>query len=414
MTGLSSSCYAKVTLRWIVVIAYSLVILFTLTLVRTVRDSLNAAIGPTGFSLVVTGVFVLCGVTGVVWIVRRRLYRSFGRLLVIIVSGLVYVACISSLELAVERIHYLQYGIAAVLALRAIRLSFPNAGAYLLAIGFVVTLGAIDEAVQWVLPTRVGELRDVWINLTAGVLGLCLAAAVESFDRRAILPNRRTTTTLLLAAAGLIMVIALFVQFVHGFGHCHTLSSGTRFKTVFTWEELESTARSPDAVAWEDFSLSPLAARAEGDLWARLQERLAQWRALRHPTPYAFNYEAWRHRQHRDGLENPRYAEYREALEEDQILSSAYPSYVQRFSLSWPLEKRERFKRQEFKGDDEYTSPVQELLVTRVRPRVFWLLSTGATLLCMCLGVLVNVRRTEGTIGEGELRNGPEDADLDR
>jgi hypothetical protein len=389
-----------------VALAYSLVILFTLSMVRSARDWLNAAIGPAAFSLVVSGVFALCGTIGVVWLVRSRLYRSRGRLLVIIGIGVAYAVCISSLDLAVERIHYLQYGVAAILALRALRLSFSITGAYFLAMCFVLALGAVDEAVQWVLPNRVGELRDVWINVTAGVLGLCLAASIDSFDRRALLPDRRTTAALFLTAAALIMVFGLFVQFVHGFGHCHTLPSGARYKTVFTQDEFETVRRSPDAVKWEDFSQSPLAAREEGNLWVSLQERLAQWKALRHPTPHAFNYEAWRHRQHRDGLANPRYAKYREALEEERILSYAYSPYVDRFDLSWSAEKKERMILQVPASDQRYMSPVQELLVTQIGPRAFWLLCVFATLLCVSVGGVLKRQRDRGTVRESEQVNG--------
>jgi hypothetical protein len=310
----------------------------------------------------------------------------------IIVSCVVYALCISSLELAVERIHYLEYGIAAVLALRALRLSYPNAGAYLLAMGFVLALGAVDEALQWVLPNRVGELRDVWINLTAGFLGLCLAAAVDSLDKRALVPDRKTRSVLLLTAAGLIMMFAVFTHFVHGFGHRHTLPNETRFNSVFTSEELEITARSAEAVAWEDFSQSPIAAGSKGNLWAHLREKLAEWRALRHPTPHAFNYEAWRHRRHRDGLELPRYEQYREALEEHRILSFAYRAYVEAFNLSWPAAKEDRFARHEFHSAQPYVSPVQELLVTQVSPFVFWLLAIGTALLSALLGVITRIR----------------------
>ena len=38
-------------------------------------------------------------------------------------------------------------------------------------LGFVCAVGAVDELIQWGLPNRVGDWRDVGFNSAAGLLG---------------------------------------------------------------------------------------------------------------------------------------------------------------------------------------------------------------------------------------------------
>lgn len=77
-----------------------------------------------------------------------------------------------------ERLHLLEYGVMAVVLLRALSLHRQHPAAYAYAWALVLTtiIGFGDETIQWILPQRFFELKDVALNVAAGSLGLALTA----------------------------------------------------------------------------------------------------------------------------------------------------------------------------------------------------------------------------------------------
>ena len=53
------------------------------------------------------------------------------------------------------------------------------ARALLGAVVLTSALGVADEGVQWLLPQRVFDLRDIWLNVGAVVVGLALDEALH-------------------------------------------------------------------------------------------------------------------------------------------------------------------------------------------------------------------------------------------
>ena len=71
-----------------------------------------------------------------------------------------------------ERLHLVEYGLLAYLLYRALRLYLPSGKAYIF--GFLIAsgFGFLDELIQYILPNRVFETRDVMTNVLAAGLGL--------------------------------------------------------------------------------------------------------------------------------------------------------------------------------------------------------------------------------------------------
>lgn len=74
-----------------------------------------------------------------------------------------------------ERLHLVEYGLVSYLLLRALSLDLPAPRAYIVALLLTALVGAGDEAIQWVLPERVFEMKDVQLNIVSGGLGLLAA-----------------------------------------------------------------------------------------------------------------------------------------------------------------------------------------------------------------------------------------------
>lgn len=178
----------------------------------------------------------------------------------------------------VERVHLLEYGGLALLFHRAFELRFRGwapAGLALLAVG---TVGVADELMQWWSPIRTGDQRDVWLNLFAGLIGLCLARALAVAG-----PVSRTTR----AATPLFGLAALFfasfgtlVEVAHlGFA---AGDEEIRFRSFFSPERLPAVAAAR-AARWP--TLPPkLTAYAREDFFLtesawHVQARNAAWEA---------------------------------------------------------------------------------------------------------------------------------------
>jgi VanZ family protein len=74
-----------------------------------------------------------------------------------------------------ERLHLVEYGLVSLFLLRALRLDLSSRGAYLASLMLTAVVGFGDECIQWALPQRFFELKDVQLNFISGALGLVTA-----------------------------------------------------------------------------------------------------------------------------------------------------------------------------------------------------------------------------------------------
>ena len=136
----------------------------------------------------------------------------------------------------VELFHFLQYGLITFLFYRAWR-PLADAAILLLPLLAALIVGMAEEGLQWFIPNRVGELRDVLLNLVAITTGLLFSVAVLPPDgwRGGLSPRSRGSAGWLSAAA--IVALAGFLHAVH-LGHVIEDAGIGRFDSRWTAEEL--------------------------------------------------------------------------------------------------------------------------------------------------------------------------------
>ena len=105
-----------------------------------------------------------------VWVYNKK-YKA--KQFLLIISPLMLLTYLSlRLDVWVERIHFIEYAFLGILISRAVNVINLQGIIYT---GFLVTLiGAVDEIIQWFLPNRVGDMRDVFMNSVGGLSGLWL------------------------------------------------------------------------------------------------------------------------------------------------------------------------------------------------------------------------------------------------
>ena len=92
---------------------------------------------------------------------------------IFIISPLIILTYMSfSLDVWAERVHFIQYGLLGLLVSRAYKIS--SFIMFLASCLFLMTVGLVDEIIQWYLPNRYGDIRDVMMNSLGGISGLWL------------------------------------------------------------------------------------------------------------------------------------------------------------------------------------------------------------------------------------------------
>jgi len=161
---------------WAVAAAWVLLIYSTLYIVRPICEFLRKN---TPFNAVIWGSFALILAMITYYIAFRVRWKKVSSYLLFFGIAVCYVAILFWLKMPEERIHLIQYGVLACLAVRALRLDMPPLVSY--GIAFVLTsiLGLVDEMIQHILPNRYFDWKDVRLNAISAGLGLFLRMSIK-------------------------------------------------------------------------------------------------------------------------------------------------------------------------------------------------------------------------------------------
>jgi VanZ family protein len=149
---------------------------------------------------------------------------------------------------AVERVHFVEYGLIAFLFYGAFR-SAGDPSIVILPLLAAFMVGTFDEWLQWFIPVRVGEAHDVFLNLASIVCGLMFALALQppaSFTMR-MAPSSIRRLGLVAALAWL--VFATFVSQIH-LGYAIDEPAIGRFHSHYTPERLFAL-QAERAIRWK-------------------------------------------------------------------------------------------------------------------------------------------------------------------
>ncbi len=229
--------------RFLPPIAVSAVFILWAPFIGEIRNYLRRTF-PGEFIVIVAGLSALALATAlVIAIVRIRAHRlrRYGTLALAVALFAAYIWKFrtGNAEVdAVELFHFVEYGLVAFLFYRAVR-PFADPSIVLLTLLFGTLVGTLEEWLQWLVPTRVGDARDVFLNLYAVTCGILFSLGLlppDGFAWR--LPRASVGQTLRFAAAVLLSFAAFF--------HCAHLGYEIRdeeigrFRSFFTAAQLEA------------------------------------------------------------------------------------------------------------------------------------------------------------------------------
>jgi VanZ family protein len=114
----------------------------------------------------------------------------------------------------VEAFHFIEYGGLTVLFCRAWR-RFDDVRRLVYPLLAGITVGILDEWLQWFIPSRVGELHDIALDLAAVLAGLLVAVAIDPPRISGVSVRDGAGRGVTAAATAVLVLLSAFVYSVH-------------------------------------------------------------------------------------------------------------------------------------------------------------------------------------------------------
>ncbi len=176
---------------WSLIGCYVTFIYSTLYIMRPILNFLKATL-KSYLNLSVGVMFLIILSLVLVHIISNREHYSVNQYLWFSFISCLYGLVLYILELPEEQVHFIEYGILSALIYVALTHDINNESIYFLSAIIVFVFGTIDEVIQWVLPNRCFDIRDLIMNGIAGILAQLLIAMVIR-KRKVVLVNIENT-----------------------------------------------------------------------------------------------------------------------------------------------------------------------------------------------------------------------------
>ena len=196
-------------------------------------------------NVLVAGAVAAAASAALVRIGSRRAFRYGALAAAVAVAAVsaVLTATPSASQNAVERFHFVSFGLITFLFYRAVQADAGEADLSLIGVPVIAALlvAIVDEWFQWFVPGRYGELRDIFLNFAAIASGLLFSLGISPPVR--LTPRLRSSSQRVLAAtaSGFVLALAMFIHAVH-LGHAIVDPQIGTFRSRYSEAQLKSLA----------------------------------------------------------------------------------------------------------------------------------------------------------------------------
>lgn len=198
----------KVIISWLWVALCILSIFLIVPIARSVRNFVEKHSSVDVFGYSVICVVCIAFLIGFYLFWFRLKIRALPNYLWLAVTACVYIFFTLKLwERPEEAIHFLEYGLLGLLLFRALRHHIHDRSVYLTAILIGGLVGIFDEVLQWMIPRRIWDMRDIGLNALS--CGLCQLAIWKGIQPK--LPSARVQAKSLRMLSCLAVIIMILL-----------------------------------------------------------------------------------------------------------------------------------------------------------------------------------------------------------
>ncbi len=198
----------KIFLSWLLVLLCASSIFLLVPLARTISDFVQTYwdVSLFGYSVLVAIFLIFLLSLYLLW--YRLKIRAVSQYLWLAAVALAYVFFTLKLwRRPEEAIHFLEYGLLGFLLFKAFRHHIHDKGVYIAAFLLGAMIGLFDEILQWMIPLRYWDLRDVSLNaLSVGLFQIAMWKGI-----RPDIPSTRATPKSIRIISWLIVANLLFL-----------------------------------------------------------------------------------------------------------------------------------------------------------------------------------------------------------
>jgi len=396
---------------WTLAGLWLLFIYVTIPLARTIQEYVRDHGGKAVFLWLTFAALILSAVWMIRAVRRREVVLSPSRfLLLFIILGIFSWMTWSLRANPEESIHFIQYGVLSLLLHRAFCHRIRDVSIYLAGIMLGIGFGIIDELIQWVVPKRFFDFRDIGINIIAVTL-VQLAVAVGI--RPAIVQSRMGSTGLKIGFAAMFLNLLMllfcisntpeFRQYYSRFfpaaagindmtveyGYLYIDDETGGFKSRLTPKELARQDRERHA------EVIPILNEFKND------RQYMYFMSKAEPYKDPLLVEARVHIFRRDRYaklcretnndDNLKRSHAAVAFQENLILEKYFPNIINNSRYVWPDDVRQMFAELS-QGIPRQISPVSSALVTRITQKSLTTILV-ALMVCSLAGLVWSFRR---------------------
>ena len=361
----STSRWRYEVVDWLVLVGLIGIIYGTLPFGPRIIKSVCSIIGKEMFSLTI----FVSAVFGAIVIFAYTL-KSAGSLTtgyvarIVLVGGILYYMG-HLITVPAERLHFIEYALLGVAVERVLRRHIQDAGRPFIAMLCAFFIGMGDEAIQWLLPNRHGEIMDVFLNGWGGVLGVSLL----SWPQETLSSSSHRLIFFIITFA--IISSILFTFGTRDFGHMIVdKRKGFRFRSRLSLDALLDCDLKNGTL---------LGGMLKKDISLPYPQFLRKYPANKHPFLHEMRVHLFRRDRYAIG---DKAKKYWIALRENQILESHFGLTLAEAGLNWPADKIRRMKlNSRSQKGLFYTSSVSKKVITAFS--AFQLAIFCAVLLCI-------------------------------
>jgi hypothetical protein len=356
--------------RFALPVGASAAVVFGAPFIGQLRAAVQSAF-PAQYTRIVGGVVVLALTTAVIAALLRikdRRALRYGCIAAALAVGTGYAVLSATGDPsvdAVERFHFVEYGLITLLYYRAWRgVGVADASLLILPALAGILVGICEEWLQWFIPARVGEVRDVLLNVVAITCGLLFSVALDPPPPLARSLPPSSLKRVKRFGAVVVLALAAFVHAVH-LGYIVGDPKIGSFRSVYTREQLGALAQN----------------RLER--WRTAPPRT--WSRLSREDQYLSEGVMHVRRRNRCWTEQ----NLRCAWHENLILEEYFqpvldtPSYISASGFRWPANQRSDAAARPLADDGIYLSEADEVPIVVWSKIGFWCIVAGVIVLLL-------------------------------